>query len=155
MMTDYKQKSLFDPVPPAEQELLFTVNSEMRAVEYPESDQGMTTAEKFLAFHQVNSFVYSFMQKLAQQLYDEGIGRVSIQYLVTSFRIYGQRTMGTEYKISNILSPYYARLLRALNPHFATNDFIVIKSFNDAQRELEADKMIAEIVAEMAGDQDG
>lgn len=131
-------------------DLMFEVNQPMRPIEKPEQAEQPeghkpTMADRFKAFHLANPFVYGFMEKLAKEVYDEGLSRVSIQYLITSFRLYGLRTLGSEYKFPNNLGPYYARLLRARNKRFRVSGFIETRKLKRQADQDAWDRVLADL----------
>jgi hypothetical protein len=93
---------------PADQPALFAERPE------PNRDD-LTIAQRFAEFHAANPHVYNLLLKMALTDAEQGARRISPKLLVERLRASGLATApgADEYKINNIYTSHYARLLAA------------------------------------------
>jgi len=84
--------------------------------ERPEPDaDAITIAQRFAAFHASNPHVYRLLREMTLSDAERGVRRISPKLLVERLRAAGLTTAAAddEYRINNIYTSHYARLLAA------------------------------------------
>ena len=72
------------------------------------------TEQRFEAFHLANPHVYDHIVEIALDLKSRGFGRCSIWLIFNRLRwLYAIQTRGSEYRLNNNFTAYYARLVMA------------------------------------------
>lgn len=86
----------------------------------PDLDDAATIQERFEAFHAANPHVYSSLRRLALAARSRGVRRYGIKGLFEQLRWqYAIQTAGDDFRLNNIYSSRYARLLMDNEPGLA------------------------------------
>lgn len=99
-------------------------------IEQPTLERGQTLAERFQAFHKANPHVYAALARLMLDMQRTGAKRWSVKAAFEILRYMGMRTYGDAYKLNNIYTSAYSRML--------TRDYPSLIGFVE-QRESEFD----------------
>lgn len=86
----------------------------------PDYAPDLTITERFDAFHEANPHVADALETLAEQWFAAGRPKVGVKALVERLRWEaGIQTVGDPYRINNVFTAHYARLLIARRPEWA------------------------------------
>lgn len=86
----------------------------------PDISPAASIQERFDAFHKANPHVYTALRRLALAARSRGIQRYGIKGIFEQLRWqYAIQTAGDEYRLNNVFSSRYARLLMQNEPALA------------------------------------
>lgn len=96
---------------------------------------GATTEERFREFHKQNPHVYANLRGLALQAKRAGATKGGVKQLFEILRYSSLTTTGKEWKLNNIYTSWYARLLMEREPELA--GFFEIRRLREGQQKGE------------------
>jgi hypothetical protein len=82
---------------------------------------GQTLAEKFVAFHAANPWVFTALEQMVADDLNLGqtVGGIRMYWEVLRWR-YNRRTVGSVFKVDNNLTSHYVRALVEAHPEWST-----------------------------------
>lgn len=84
-----------------------------------EAAGGSRVAEQFARWHALHPEVYELFKRYAAEVRAAGFSRYSARDILARLRWHVQVEKRGEYRINNIASPFYARMLVAEDPSYA------------------------------------
>lgn len=99
----------------------------------------MTLKEQFVGFHRSNPDVYQLFKRFAIEAANSGMHKFSARMIIERIRWHTRiETEGSEYKMPNICTPYYARLLMVDRPDLAEFFNVAVMQDPISEEELRA-----------------